>query len=425
MGWEGVGLCSYLLISFWYTRISAGKAAMKAIVLNRIGDCGLLLAIFAIFLTFRTLEFSVIFAVTPFFEQKTFMFLNYEFRLLNFIAFFLLIAAIGKSAQIGLHTWLPDAMEGPTPVSALIHAATMVTAGVFLIIRCSPIFEYTPGVLLTMTIVGSLTSIFAASAAIVQHDIKKTVAYSTCSQLGYMVFCCGLSNYPVSLYHLVTHAFFKALLFLSAGAVIHALLNEQDIRKMGGLAKLLPFSFVMMLIGSLALSGFPFLAGFYSKDLILETTIQTSNYFQYFVIYTSFLTALLTAIYSFRTLYIVFLAPTSVYKTTSKQIHEVPPIMAFSLLVLAVGSIFSGYFFFDMFVGLGSDFFENSVFIHDINANTWISIEYLNPFFKQVAPFLGIIGIFIAISLLKNHSVFLTIYKSVYNYYLYKFLTNK
>lgn len=363
-------MCSYLLISFWYTRISAGKAALKAIILNRIGDCGLLLAIFAIFLSYRSLDFSVVFALTPYFEQKTFFFLNYEINLLNFISFFLLVAAIGKSAQIGLHTWLPDAMEGPTPVSALIHAATMVTAGVFLIIRCSSIFEYAPNTLLIMAIIGSLTSIFAASAAIVQHDIKKTVAYSTCSQLGYMIFCCGLSNYPTSLYHLVNHAFFKALLFLSAGAVIHALLNEQDIRKMGGLVKLLPFSFVMMLIGSLALCGFPFLSGFYSKDLILETTVQTANYFQYFVIYTSFATAFLTSIYSFRTLYIVFLGRTSIYRTASKQIHEVPQIMAFSLFILALGSIFSGYFFFDMFVGLGSDFFENSIFIKDLNANT-------------------------------------------------------
>lgn len=281
------------------------------------------------------------------------------------IACFLLVAAIGKSAQIGLHTWLPDAMEGPTPVSALIHAATMVTAGVFLIIRCSTIFEYAPRILLLMALIGGLTSIFAATAAIVQHDIKKTIAYSTCSQLGYMVFCCALSNYPVGLYHLVTHAFFKALLFLSAGAVIHALANEQDIRKMGGLVKLLPFTYVMMLVGSLALGGFPFLAGFYSKDLILETTLHTINYFQYFVIITSFLTALLTAIYSFRTLYLIFLAPTSVYKPTGKKIHDVPKIMALSLFILALGSMFSGYYFFDMFAGLGGDFLETSIFVRN------------------------------------------------------------
>jgi NADH-ubiquinone oxidoreductase chain 5 len=295
--------------------------------------------------------------------------LNYEFNILNLIACFLLIAAVGKSAQLGLHTWLPDAMEGPTPVSALIHAATMVTAGVFLIIRCSAIFEYAPTILLLMALVGSLTSIFAATAAIVQHDIKKTIAYSTCSQLGYMVFCCALSNYPTGLYHLVTHAFFKALLFLSAGAVIHALANEQDIRKMGGLVKLLPFTYIMMLIGSLALSGFPFLAGFYSKDLILETTLQTNNYFQFFVIITSFLTALLTAFYSFRTLYLIFLAPTSIYKSTGKKIHDVPQIMAISLSILSIGSIFSGYYFFDMFVGLGNDFLENSVFLRNYNSS--------------------------------------------------------
>ena len=425
MGWEGVGLCSYLLISFWYTRISAGKAAMKAIVLNRIGDCGLLLAIFIIFLTFRSLEFPVIWTLVPFFAQHTFVFLNYEYNILSLIACFLLVAAVGKSAQLGLHTWLPDAMEGPTPVSALIHAATMVTAGVFLIIRCSAIFEYSPNILLLMALVGSLTSIFAATAAIVQHDIKKTIAYSTCSQLGYMVFCCALSNYPTGLYHLVTHAFFKALLFLSAGAVIHALANEQDIRKMGGLVKLLPFTYIMMLVGSLALGGFPFLAGFYSKDLILETTLHTVNYFQYFVIITSFLTALLTAIYSFRTLYLIFLAPVSVYKSTSKKVHDVPEIMAVSLFILSIGSIFSGYYFFDMFAGLGSDFLENSVFVRHFHASTWIAIEYLNPIFKQIAPFCGLFGIIIAIYFLKKYGFFLTLYKSLYHYTLYKFLINK
>jgi len=245
----------------------------------------------------------------------------------------------------------------------------MVTAGVFLIIRCSFIFEYAPKILLLMALFGSLTSIFAATAALVQHDIKKTIAYSTCSQLGYMVFCCALSNYPTGLYHLVTHAFFKALLFLSAGAVIHALANEQDIRKMGGLVKLLPFTYIMMLIGSLALSGFPFLAGFYSKDLILETTLHTNNYFQYFVIITSFLTALLTAFYSFRTVYLVFLAPTSVYKAISKKIHDVPKVMAIALFILSLGSIFSGYYFFEMLVGLGSNFLETSVFIRTYNVS--------------------------------------------------------
>jgi len=425
MGWEGVGLCSYLLISFWYTRIAAGKAAMKAIVLNRLGDCGLLLAIFIIFLTFRSVEFPVIWPLVPFFSQYTFIFLNYEFNILNLIACFLLIAAIGKSAQLGLHTWLPDAMEGPTPVSALIHAATMVTAGVFLIIRCSAIFEYAPTVLLLMAIIGSLTSIFAASAAIVQHDIKKTIAYSTCSQLGYMVFCCALSNYPTGLYHLVTHAFFKALLFLSAGAVIHALMNEQDIRKMGGLVKLIPFTYIMMLIGSLALGGFPFLAGFYSKDLILETTLQTNNYFQYFVIITSFVTAFLTAYYSFRTIYLVFLASSTVYKSTGKKIHDVPPVMAIALFILSIGSLFSGYYFFDMFVGLGTDLLENSIFIRMSNANTCIAIEYLSPLFKQIAPFYGFVGIILSIYFLKWYGNFLTFYKSVYRYSSYKFLIHK
>jgi NADH-ubiquinone oxidoreductase chain 5 len=358
------------LIGFWYTRISAAKAAIKAIVMNRIGDCGVLLGIFTCFYVFRSSDFAVVFSLTPFYASKSILFFNTEFNVISMICFFLFIGAVGKSAQLGLHTWLPDAMEGPTPVSALIHAATMVTAGVFLIIRCSPIFEYSPTMLAVLAVSGSLTSIFAATAGLVQHDIKKIVAYSTCSQLGYMIFCCGLSNYPTSLFHLLNHAFFKALLFLTAGAVIHALANEQDIRKMGGLAKILPFTYVMMLIGSLALTGFPFLSGFYSKDIILESTMETGVLFKDFVYVTSFLTAMLTAIYSFRLIYFVFLAPTQSYRQVITGIHEVPPVMAIALSILAFGSIFSGYIFQEMMVGLGTDFFENSIFVQVNHINS-------------------------------------------------------
>ena len=360
--------------------------------MNRIGDCGVVLGIFTAFYTFRSLDFAVIFSVTPFYAQKSILFFNTEFNVISLICFFLFIGAVGKSAQIGLHTWLPDAMEGPTPVSALIHAATMVTAGIFLIIRCSPLFEYSPTMLAVLAVSGSLTSIFAATAGLVQHDIKKIIAYSTCSQLGYMAFCCGLSNYPTSLFHLLNHAFFKALLFLSAGAVIHALANEQDIRKMGGLAELLPFTYVMMLIGSLALAGFPFLSGFYSKDIILESTMETTVLFKDFVYFTSFLTALLTAIYSFRLIYFVFLAPTQAYKKVINNIHEVPPIMAVALSILALGSIFSGYLFHDMMVGLGTDFFENSIFVQLEHVSPWISIEFLPVLLKQTAPIVGLTG---------------------------------
>jgi proton-translocating NADH-quinone oxidoreductase chain L len=270
LGWEGVGLCSFLLISFWHTRIQANKAAIKAMVVNRIGDFGLLFGILLIFDVFKTIEFHSVFALAPYFYKKYFMFLGLNLNILTTVGFLLFIGAMGKSAQIGLHTWLPDAMEGPTPVSALIHAATMVTAGVFLIIRCSPLFEYTPSILTLITSVGAITAFFAASIGLVQNDIKKIIAYSTCSQLGYMIFACGLSGYSVGLFHLFNHAFFKALLFLSAGSIIHGLANEQDLRKMGGLLQGMSFTYINFVIGSLALMGFPFLAGFYSKDVILE-----------------------------------------------------------------------------------------------------------------------------------------------------------
>jgi len=280
LGWEGVGLCSYLLINFWFTRVQANKAALKAIILNRVGDFSLTFAILLIFFFFKSVDFATVFFLVPLVSDFFFTFevfnTYYNVHVLSFICFFLFFGAMGKSAQIGLHLWLPDAMEGPTPVSALIHAATMVTAGVFLIIRCAPLFEYAPSVLTLMVFVGSATAFFAATVAVVQNDIKKVIAYSTCSQLGYMVFVCGLSGYSASLFHLVNHAFFKALLFLSAGAVIHGLSGEQDIRRMGGLSLKLPFTYTMFLLGSLALVGFPFLAGFYSKDLILE--IAYSSY---------------------------------------------------------------------------------------------------------------------------------------------------
>jgi NADH-ubiquinone oxidoreductase chain 5 len=258
VGWEGVGLCSYLLINFWFTRIQANKAALKAMIVNRIGDFGLALGIFTIFVSFKAVDYATVFSLVPLLSKKSFFFFNISFNVLDIIGIFLFIGAMGKSAQLGLHTWLPDAMEGPTPVSALIHAATMVTAGVFLLARCSCIYEYTPNVLIFITFLGSSTAFFAATVGLVQNDLKRVIAYSTCSQLGYMVFACGLSNYNVGVFHLINHAFFKALLFLSAGSVIHAVFDEQDMRKMGGLKKLVPFTYSMIVIGSLALAGFPF-----------------------------------------------------------------------------------------------------------------------------------------------------------------------
>lgn len=369
LGWEGVGLCSYLLISFWYTRIQANKAAIKALIINRVADLALTIGMAIIFYTYKSLDFHVVFPLAPFFLDSTIVCLNYEFPVLTVICILLFIGAMGKSAQIGLHTWLPDAMEGPTPVSALIHAATMVTAGVFLIIKCSPLFEYVPSVLSFITFVGATTAFFAATIGLVQNDIKKVIAYSTCSQLGYMMFACGLSNYHVSLFHLANHAFFKALLFLSAGAIIHSLSNEQDMRKYGNLSPLLPFTSIMLLIGSLSLMGFPFLTGYYSKDLILELAFTKYTIEGSFAYALGLMTAVFTSFYSFRVFYMTFIEKNNSFRKSILNVHELPYKMAISLGVLSLGSIFLGYFAKDLLVGLGTDFWNQSIFILPRNNN--------------------------------------------------------
>ena len=394
LGWEGVGLCSYLLIGFWSTRIQANKSAIKALILNKIGDFGVLIAIVLVFIVFQSVDFSTVFALVPFFFNKTVFFLFWEVNVITLICFLFFIGAVGKSAQLGLHTWLPDAMEGPTPVSALIHAATMVTAGVFLIIRCSPLFEYSPTMLSVITFVGALTAFFAATAGTVQNDLKKVIAYSTCSQLGYMVFSCGLSGYAVSLFHLANHAFFKALLFLSAGCVIHSLSDEQDMRRMGGLVKLLPLTYTLFLIGTLALTGFPFLTGFYSKDVILEiayTHYSVSSLFSYWL---GTLTAGFTAFYSFRLLYLTFLSENNAYKSVMKNVHESSWVMVLPLMVLVFGSIFVGYLAKDLFLGLGSDAFLNSIFVHPKNL-IFIDAEFIPYHIKLIPLFFSFSGIFL------------------------------
>lgn len=335
IGWEGVGLCSYLLINFWLTRIKANKAAMKAMLINRVGDLGLVLAMIKILEEFGALEFSTIYSIMSLNN------LYVDKESVTVICLLLFLGAVGKSAQLGLHTWLPDAMEGPTPVSALIHAATMVTAGVFLIIRSGPLFEGSPLALTVVTILGALTAFFAATTGVVQNDLKKVIAYSTCSQLGYMVMVCGLSNYSTSLFHLMNHAFFKALLFLSAGSIIHAVSDEQDMRKMGGLIKSIPFTYTMILIGSLSLMGFPYLTGFYSKDLILELTYD--KYYIAFAYWLGSISALLTAFYSIRLIYLTFITNTNSKKEIFIRAHEPSFNITFPLLLLAFGSIFVGY----------------------------------------------------------------------------------
>jgi proton-translocating NADH-quinone oxidoreductase chain L len=352
-GWEGVGLCSYLLINFWYTRLQANKAAMKAIVVNRIGDFCFVIGITLIYKVCHTVGFTSVF---PALAQLT-----GELAYIDLLCLFLFLGAVGKSAQLGLHTWLPDAMEGPTPVSALIHAATMVTAGIFLVIRCSSIFELTHWALFLVGVVGVGTAFFAASVGLVQNDIKRVIAYSTCSQLGYMAFVCGLSNYSASLFHLFNHAFFKALLFLTAGSVIHALVNQQDLRRMGGMARLTPLFYMMTLLGSLALIGFPFYAGFYSKDFILEIAASTYTVSGLYLYWLGTLSAMFTAFYSTRLLYMGFVSRFNGPRLQIEGVHGSTVIENVVFTVLVLGALFSGYFCKDLFIGLGTDFFKSAM----------------------------------------------------------------
>ena len=339
-GWEGVGLASYLLINFWYTRIEANKSAIKAILVNRIGDIGLYLAIVGCVFLYKSVDFAVIFSLPHLSLQI--LFPGFNFTVLDFINFCIFIGAAGKSAQLGLHTWLPDAMEGPTPVSALIHAATMVTAGVFILIRFSPLLEFSPFVLNCIIWIGAFTTLFAASVGCFQNDIKKIIAYSTCSQLGYMFIACGLSAYNVALFHLFNHAFFKALLFLGAGSVIHSLHDEQDIRRMGDLWYYAPVTFITMCIGSLSLAGFPFFSGFYSKDYILELALVSPEPMALFGFCAGVVTVFLTAFYSFRLIYYVFLGCANGQRN---KFTESSNLILFVLFILALASLFTGFFF--------------------------------------------------------------------------------
>ena len=391
VGWEGVGLCSYLLINFWFTRIQANKAAIKAMILNRVGDFGLVIGILIIFVEYKAVDYATVFAITPIFTNKFFNFLNFDFDLISVICFFLFIGAIGKSAQLGLHTWLPDAMEGPTPVSALIHAATMVTAGVFLIARTSPLFEYTSCILSLVTVVGACTAFFAATVGLLQNDLKRVIAYSTCSQLGYMVFACGLSNYSVGVFHLVNHAFFKALLFLGAGSIIHAVADEQDMRKMGGLKELVPFTYSMMVIGSLALIGFPFLTGFYSKDVILEVAYGKYTSEGHFSYVLGSVGAFLTAFYSTRLIYLTFLSKPNGYKSVICSAYDSSYQISISLFLLVIPSVLIGFYAKDMIIGFGSDFWGNALFVTAENMNR-IDSEFITHIYKVLPVILSLSG---------------------------------
>jgi NADH-ubiquinone oxidoreductase chain 5 len=372
-GWEGVGLSSYLLVSFWFTRIQANLAAMKAFLMNRFGDWALTLCVLIAWSTLGDLSLPVLFSLG--------LFLNDSLILL--LVILILIGAIAKSAQIGLHTWLPAAMEGPTPVSALIHAATMVTAGVYLLLRFSPILEFTETGLLIVVWFGALTALYGACSGLVEYDLKKVIAYSTTSQLGYMVVAAGLSQYSVCLFHLINHAFFKALLFLSAGAIIHAVADEQDFRRMGGLVLLLPRTYAMILIGSLSLMALPFFTGFYSKDLILEVALATGSLTSQIAYFMTLLGALFTSFYSIRLIILTFLYPPMMARTVVNHIEDPEPVMWIPLFILSLASVFFASIAYDLILGFGSTVYSNSLFVHP-NHLVLVDAEFLPSWVKFI-----------------------------------------
>jgi NADH-quinone oxidoreductase subunit L len=381
-GWEGVGLASYLLIGFWYQKPEANAAAIKAFVVNRIGDFGFALGIFAVFAMIGSVGFETIFAEAKSLTGKTIHIFGGNFDALTVICLLLFVGAMGKSAQFLLHTWLPDAMEGPTPVSALIHAATMVTAGVFMVARLSPLFELAPTALAVVTLFGATTAFFAATVGLVQNDIKRVIAYSTCSQLGYMFVAMGVGAYSVGMFHLFTHAAFKALLFLGAGSVIHAMHHEQDMRNMGGLWKKIPFTYAMMVVGTIALTGFPFTAGYYSKDAIIEAAYAGHNAFAPYAFYMTVVAAALTSFYSWRLIFMTFHGKTRADHHTYDHAHESPMTMTMPLAILALGALVLGFGFKGAFLyeeGIKA-FFRNSLFSHD----GWKIVEEMHHLPKWV-----------------------------------------
>tara|TARA_Y100001947_G_scaffold78546_1_gene66510 strand:+ start:1 stop:1545 length:1545 start_codon:yes stop_codon:yes gene_type:complete len=420
-GWEGVGLCSYFLIGFWYKKDSANSAAIKAFIVNRVGDFGFALGIFLIFYLFGTVNYNEVFQQIPQNLNNELTFLGLHINSIDLICMLLFIGAMGKSAQIFLHTWLPDAMEGPTPVSALIHAATMVTAGVFLVVRCSPIFEYSQLTLNIITFVGMSTAFFAATVALVQNDIKKIIAYSTCSQLGYMFFAAGVGAYNVAMFHLFTHAFFKALLFLGSGSVIHSFKDEQNINQMGGIWKKLPYTWVLMIIGTLALTGFPFLSGFYSKDAIIEYAYLRGNTAGYYAVVVGIFTALLTSIYSWRLIFKTFHGTYNNKKLKINTMHESPFVMLTPLIILAIGAIFAGYFFKELFIGHSS---SNYFWTDSIKFLLPLSLDHPPLWIIYITPIIVILSIPLSYYLfVKNKNI--TNWLANENQPLYNFLLNK
>lgn len=384
VGWEGVGLCSYLLINFWFLRVQANKSALKALLVNKISDLCLVFGVSLIVALYYSLDYSVIFTPIMRCYCDSLVLFGNSVTMLNLICLLLFVGAMGKSAQIGLHVWLPDAMEGPTPVSSLIHAATMVTAGVFLVVRMSFFFEFATSASLFIIMVGAFTVFFSSTIGVLQNDVKKVIAYSTCSQIGYMLFACGYSGYAVAMFHLFNHAFFKALLFLTAGSIIHASSNEQDIRRMGGFIKVVPFSYISFFVGSVSLMGFPFLTGYYSKDAIIEFAYSFMREFymvqphSIFVVRSFYLLSvisiLLTSVYSIRTLYFLFLCEYNGLRVTISKLADSPLKMNVILFCLVLCSIFIGFVFFDTMAGFGTDFWQNSMFFYNAFDYEFISV---------------------------------------------------
>jgi len=394
-GWEGVGLASYLLIGFWSDRPSANAAAIKAFVVNRVGDFGFMLGIAGIFLVFETANLDEIFALAPEMAGATMNLFGLDVGIMDTLCILLFIGAMGKSAQIGLHTWLPDAMEGPTPVSALIHAATMVTAGVFMVARMSPMFEYADVALGVVTFIGATTAFFAATIGCTQNDIKRVIAYSTCSQLGYMFFALGVGAYEAAIFHLMTHAFFKAMLFLGAGSVIHAMSDEQDMRRMGGIWSNIKVTYAIMWIGSLSLAGMPVFAGYYSKDLILEAAWGAHSFLGQYAFWMGIFAAILTAFYSWRLIFMTFHGKPRADEKVMAHIHESPLVMLIPLMVLALGAIFAGMLGYEAFAGHGREAFWKEAFLI-VGVDPIEAAHHVGAFVKMLPIVVGLAGIALA-----------------------------
>lgn len=416
IGWEGIGVSSYLLINFWYTRIQANKSGIKAMTVNRVGDMFLSIGFFAILWVFGNVDYATVFRIAPYINETA----------ITIIGLLLLVGAMAKSAQFGLHTWLPDRMEGPTPVSALIHAATLVTAGVYLMLRSSPIIEYGPTVLVVITWVGALTAFVAATTGLLQNDLKRVIAYSTMSQMGYLFMAVGLSQYNAALFHLVNHAFFKALLFLAAGAVIHGMADQQDLRRLGGLVNFLPFTYTAILIGSLSLMAFPFLTGFYSKDLILEVALGQYEVSGNLAYWLGTISAVFTRFYSFRLISLTFFGTRNAPKGDYLHAHEAPMIIVIPLVILSILSIAFGYVAKDAFVGVGTDFLSTALFQHP-NHISLIEAEFGIPLALKLLPAIGsFFGAALAVYLYHVTPLFtINLTNNILGKAIYKFLNGK